>query len=86
MTELPTLYGYTQAAEKLAHLGITKTWLQRHIKKIPHIKLGRTVFFTDEDLARIPELFRHEPKTGPLAATSSPVTSLRPRGRRRATA
>lgn len=62
---------YEQAAAELPE-GITQTWLRRHIKKLPHSKVGRVVYFTDADLERIDQLFHHEPSTGPLA----PVRSL----------
>ncbi|MEU6376756.1 DNA-binding protein [Streptomyces sp. NPDC046909] len=74
---------YPAAAEEL---GIEESWLRRHIKRLPHTKLGRTVYFTDADLERIDALFHHEPSTGPLAAVvasapisgSHPLSNLRP--------
>ncbi|MDT7847253.1 DNA-binding protein [Streptomyces justiciae] len=74
---------YAKAAEEL---GIEESWLRRHIKRLPHSKLGRTVYFTDADLERIDALFHHEPTTGPLAAVpapaartgSHPLSNLRP--------
>ncbi|MEU1276508.1 helix-turn-helix domain-containing protein [Streptomyces sp. NPDC005799] len=61
---------YPAAAKEL---GIDETWLRRHIKRLPHSKLGRTVYFTDADLERIDALFHHEPTTGPLAAAPAPA-------------
>lgn len=75
---------YPAAAEEL---GIEESWLRRHIKRLPHTKVGRTVYFTDADLERIDVMFHHEPTTGPLAAvpapapsgvTSHPMSHLRP--------
>lgn len=53
--------------EAAAELRVEKTWLQRHIRKLPHGKLGRFVYFTDADIERIDALFHHEPESGPLA-------------------
>jgi hypothetical protein len=80
---------YTEAAEEL---GIEESWLRRHIKRLPHMKLGRVVYFTDADLERIDALFHHEPTVGPLAAPSAavagasphPLSHLRPLPRRKA--
>ena len=80
---------YAEAAEELPD-GVTETWLRRHIKQLPHSKVGRVVYFTDADLERIDALHHHEPTTGPLAAPSSaipataphPLSQLRPLPRR----
>jgi hypothetical protein len=53
--------------EAAAELGVEESWLRRHIKRLPHSKLGRTVYFTDADLARIDAQFHHEPQAGPSA-------------------
>ncbi|MFE2383951.1 helix-turn-helix domain-containing protein [Streptomyces misionensis] len=58
---------YAEAAAELPD-GVTESWLRRHIKKLPHSKLGRVVYFTDTDIERIDALFHHEPTAGPLAA------------------
>lgn len=74
----PRRYGYAEAAHIL---GVTVTWLQRHIKRLPHTKLGRVVYFTDADLARIDAMFHHEPTQAatPRAAGSNPqVLTLTP--------
>ncbi|MFF9215570.1 helix-turn-helix domain-containing protein [Streptomyces viridosporus] len=78
---------YAQAAEELP--GVEESWLRRHIKKLPHTKIGRTVYFTDADLERIDQMFHHEPTTGPLATAPKPSTpgahplaNLRPLPRR----
>lgn len=68
---------YAEAARELPD-GVTETWLRRHIKRLPHTKLGRVVYFTDADLERIDALFHHEPTTGPLAVVPAPVTRDRP--------
>ncbi|MBH1932923.1 helix-turn-helix domain-containing protein [Streptomyces sp. AV19] len=71
-----SLHTYEEAA---AALRIKESWLRRHIKDLPHTKLGREVLFTDEDLGRISaELFRFEPATGPLAASLRPATGTHP--------
>lgn len=82
-------FTYQEAAAELPE-GVTETWLRRHIKRLPHTKLGRIVYFTDRDLERIDQLFHHEPTSGPLAAAASttsgsgahPLSSLRPLPRR----
>ncbi|MEW2260803.1 hypothetical protein [Streptomyces sp. NPDC047869] len=51
----------------------TVTWLRRHIKRLPHTKLGRVVYFTDDDLRRIDTLFHHEPAPAPAAVTGQLV-------------
>ncbi|MCX4993794.1 helix-turn-helix domain-containing protein [Streptomyces longwoodensis] len=79
---------YPQAA---AVLSVDESWLRRHIKELPHTKLGRVVYFTDADLERIDALFHHEPSAGPLAnattpapaTTSHPLSHLRPLPSRR---
>lgn len=70
---------YAQAAAELPD-GVTETWLRRHIKKLPHSKLGRVVYFTDTDIERIDALFHHEPTAGPLGAVPMPArpTSAHP--------
>lgn len=79
-------------AEAAAELGVEETWLRRHIKELPHGKLGRFVYFTDADLERIDQLAHREPSAGPLAepvpvprsAGAHPLASLRPLPSRRA--
>lgn len=66
-------------AEAATELRVEKTWLQRHIKELPHSKKGRVVTFTDEDLERIDQLFHHEPMNGPLASPAA-VPAQRPGG------
>lgn len=63
-------YTYPEAAEKLP---VTESWLRKNIKKLPRTKIGRVVYFTDEDLARIDQLFHIEPSTGPLAIVPAPA-------------
>jgi hypothetical protein len=71
---------YAQAAGELPD-GVTEQWLRRHIKRLPHSKLGRTVYFTDEDLRRIDAMFHHEPGEEPHRSPGSgthPVAHLVP--------
>lgn len=80
---------YPAAAEEL---GVEESWLRRHIKRLPHSKLGRVVYFTDEDLARIDAQFHHEPgaeanafpTSAPSAAKAHPMGHLVPLPARRA--
>ncbi|MDK1473689.1 helix-turn-helix domain-containing protein [Streptomyces sp. 549] len=65
------LHTYREAA---AVLRIEESWLRRHIKRLPHIKLGRQVLFTDADLERITLLHHHEPGT----ATAAPAPGQHP--------
>ncbi|WP_435279270.1 helix-turn-helix domain-containing protein [Streptomyces sp. 1222.5] len=64
-----------QYSEAAVELGVDESWLRRHIKKLPHTKLGRTVYFTDPDLERIDSMFHHEPTAGPLATASAAAQS-----------
>jgi hypothetical protein len=70
-----TRHQYSQAA---AELGIEESWLRRHIKQLPHTKLGRTVYFTDADLERIDALFHHEPTVGALTLVPAPASGVHP--------
>ncbi|SEC01898.1 hypothetical protein SAMN04490357_0976 [Streptomyces misionensis] len=72
---------YAEAAAELPD-GVTETWLRRHIKKLPHSKLGRVVYFTDADIERIDQMFHHEPVVGPLAAApgAAPAAGPHPMG------
>lgn len=63
-----------QYPEAATELGIEESWLRRHIKKLPHTKLGRVVYFTDTDLERIDSLFHHEPTASALAAIPTPTS------------
>ncbi|MER8158109.1 DNA-binding protein [Streptomyces sp. NPDC094472] len=76
---------YAQAAAELPE-GVTQTWLRRHIKRLPHTKLGRTVYFTDADLERIDAMFHHEPEQAPQlrAVGADPLAELKPLPSRRA--
>ncbi|PJN38955.1 DNA-binding protein [Streptomyces sp. CB02959] len=82
----PSLFTYDEAADALR---VQKTWLQRHIKALPHTKIGREVLFTEEHLAEIVRAFHVAPVTGPLAdtsaapAASNPLATLRPLPARR---
>lgn len=76
------LYTYSQAA---AILGVEVTWLQRHIKRLPHVKLGRRVSFTPDDLRRIVEIHHYEPPqpSPPVAPAPHPLADLKPLPSRR---
>jgi hypothetical protein len=68
---LPRRYSYAEAAEQL---GVEESWLRQHIKRLPHIKLGRDVWFTDEQLLRILQIHTYEPPAlAPTVAAPSPV-------------
>lgn len=72
------LYDYDEAA---AELRVEKTWLQRHIKRLPHVKFGRDVLFTDADLDSITELHHHKPEraTQPIpVGGGEALANLRP--------
>lgn len=60
---------YAQAAEEL---GVEERWLRRNISRLPHTKLGRVVYFTDDDLARVDAMFHHEPGTTTPVAGKGP--------------
>ncbi|MES9587781.1 helix-turn-helix domain-containing protein [Streptomyces sp. NPDC094045] len=68
-------YTYAEAA---AELRVDERWLRRHIRSLPHSKKGRTVTFTDADLERIDQMYRHEPTAGPLALVSAPTSGAHP--------
>lgn len=53
------LRGYSEAA---AFLKVEESWLRRHIKKLPHTKIGGRVLFTGNDLDRIISMFHHDPE------------------------
>lgn len=76
------LYGYCQAA---AILRVKVSWLQRNIKRLPHVKLGGRVFFTPGDLDCIVEMHRYGPPqpARPVAAALHPLADLKPLPRRR---
>jgi len=60
---------YAEAAQELR---VTESWLRKNIKRLPHTKVGRTVYFTDADLARIDAQFHHEPGSGLKAPAAGP--------------
>ncbi|MCT2591087.1 helix-turn-helix domain-containing protein [Streptomyces sp. N2-109] len=74
------LYDYDEAAEELR---VTKSWLQRHIKRLPHVDgLGGHVLFTDDHLDRILAAHCYEPEQHALSAVpgggSHPLAELKP--------
>jgi hypothetical protein len=71
--------------EAAAELRCEESWLRRHIKELPHTKLGRVVTFSDDDLARIYAMHHRDPQSpAPLRAVggSHPLASLKPLPRR----
>ncbi|GAB3115968.1 hypothetical protein GCM10027160_24160 [Streptomyces calidiresistens] len=63
---------YEEASAALKGVGVR--WLQRNLHRLPHTRLGRTVYFTDADLERIDHLFHQEPESAQRRA----VGELRP--------
>jgi len=49
--------------EAAAELKLPKSWLQKHIKSLPHSKFGLYVRFEDEDIAAIRAMHREIPKS-----------------------
>lgn len=76
------LYDYDEAAEELR---IEKSWLKRHIKRLPHVdRLGGRVFFTDDDLDRIIAAHHYDPPVAqPRAVAEEPIPDLTPLPSRR---
>lgn len=75
-------YTYPEAAEELR---ISERWLRRNIKRLPRSKKGRTVTFTDADLAEIDRIFHREPEQSAPVQASPQLADLKPlpaRGRR----
>ncbi|KJS60671.1 helix-turn-helix domain-containing protein [Streptomyces rubellomurinus] len=44
-------------------LGITESWLRRHIRELPHEKYGRAVRFSAENVAEIRNIYSVQPET-----------------------
>lgn len=77
------LYDYDEAAEELR---VTRTWLERHIKSLPHVAgLGGRVFFTDAHLDQILADRDYQPPAGPSRAVKagSSLVDLKPLPSRR---
>lgn len=71
-------YSYPEAAERLR---VPEEWLHRNIGRLPHRKFGRTVRFTDKDLAAIAERFKATPPepappTPPMASGPIPLSEI----------
>jgi hypothetical protein len=56
------LYDYAEAAVELR---TSVKWLQKNIRRLPRTKVGRTVFFTDDDLDQILTILHVEPERTP---------------------
>jgi len=67
----PTPFRLSDYSEAAAVLKVEESWLRRHIKKLPHTKLGGRVLFTDSDLQGIVAMFHHEPGTAAPGPTTS---------------
>jgi hypothetical protein len=88
--DAPKLHTYQEAAVILRQP--SDWWLRRNISKLPHVKIGRQVLFTDDDLAAILKIcrVRSAPVEGPEAPPAPvpvvPLPGLVPsRARRRKT-
>ncbi|WP_019548422.1 helix-turn-helix domain-containing protein [Streptomyces sulphureus] len=66
-------FGYAEAAAQIP--GVTESWLRKHIKELPHSKVGRRVYFTSADLERIDAMHHVEPRS---ASSVTPVSGLAP--------
>lgn len=71
------LYDYGEAAVELR---TSVKWLQNNIRRLPHIKVGRTVFFGDDDLDQILVLLHVSPERTPVVrmADGAPPSRLTP--------
>ncbi|MET8609705.1 hypothetical protein [Streptomyces misionensis] len=83
-------FDYDQAADKL---GCKKSYLERHIRTLPHIKIGESTVFCDCDLRLIvqlctviPESVRAalRPEDAPEPEPVMTLRSIKPSGRRTA--
>lgn len=57
------LYDYDEAAVALR---VNPKWLKNNIRRLPHVKAGRAVFFTDDDLDQILALLHVSPESAPV--------------------
>lgn len=74
-------FTYPEAADELR---VSEPWLRRHIKRLPHSKAGRTVYFTAADLERIDRMHHREPAShAPAAVGPQDLAQLKPLARRR---
>lgn len=67
--------------EAAAELRVPEGWLRKNIKRLPHKKLGRCVYFTPADIERIDAMAHNEPqgvRPALTAATSAPQTEAHP--------
>lgn len=85
-------YDYDQAAEKL---GCHRSFLERKISQLPHMKLGESTVFCECDLRLILQLFTVVPESVWAALTPQPdnqsiatptLRSIKPSGAGRRTA
>jgi hypothetical protein len=52
-------HDYNEAAELLP---VSVWWLQKNIRRLPHLRFGNKVFFTDEHLEEIRRLHERRPE------------------------
>ncbi len=78
MTAIEPAFGADEAAEKLARAGypVTADWIKKNPAKVPHVRMGRRICYTDALLAE----FVKQSTKRPAGATDD---SLRPVSRRR---
>lgn len=76
MTGVQPLRDMEAAAE---FLGVSKSWLAHEVaaRRVPHVRLGRRVLFSDDNLAAIVARFTREP--GPSAAAAVLQSRRRPK-------
>ncbi|BDH08687.1 hypothetical protein HEK131_59140 [Streptomyces seoulensis] len=72
---------YPEAARELR---VSENWLRAHIMELPHGKIGKFVYFTENDLERIDEMFHCEPDVRSARPTTRhPIAELKPSSRAR---
>lgn len=73
--------GFTAAADIL---GVTETWLRANSTRLPRHKYGKTVLFTDDDLAAIAAMHQQRPTETPsLPVAVTALEDLKPSTARR---
>ncbi|MDT0439735.1 helix-turn-helix domain-containing protein [Streptomyces sp. NPDC005863] len=72
---------YPEAARELR---VSENWLRAHIMELPHGKIGKFVYFTENDLECIDEMFHREPIVqSARPVTRHPLAELKPSSRSR---